>query len=99
MLLSTSDYVRADAAIEEDGLEAEVAAGREGQECYSQLVTAAARHVPKEESFSAVSIIRKEIVNAICFPCYWDPIHVFIVRIVAFTLIMVAGSCGDVSLV
>lgn len=33
MLLLASDNVRTESAIEEDRLEAEVAAGREGQEC------------------------------------------------------------------
>lgn len=35
MFLSASDNVRTDAAIEEDRLKAEVAAGHEGQRCYS----------------------------------------------------------------
>lgn len=36
MLLSGSDNMRTDTAMVEDRLEAEVAAGREGQECYTK---------------------------------------------------------------
>lgn len=39
MHLPASDTVRTDTATEEDGLKAEVAAGREGQECYSNILT------------------------------------------------------------
>lgn len=56
MLLSASDNVRTDTGIEEGGPEAEVAAGREGQECYSEpntLMTAQGAHGPLQHAVCA----------------------------------------------
>lgn len=86
MFLSASDNVRADTTIEEDGRKAEVAAGREGQECYSKLLSRPLQHAACagiKHRFSAVGatwVIRKEIINVIVFlgllQCSSDPIHV-----------------------
>lgn len=77
MLLSARDNVRTDTAIEEDGLKAEVAAGREGQECYSEphtLTTAQEADGPLQcavcagikHNFSAVKAISVITENCNC---------------------------------
>ncbi len=56
MLLSASGNVKTDSAIEEDGLKAEVAAGQEGQECYSEphtLMTAQEADGPLQHAVRA----------------------------------------------